>query len=502
MNANSVQIGCKLSWKELLAWCASYWLCRLIGLTAIPLFVDEAMYLRWTQQIVREGASPFNSLDMGIPPGIVWLAAPAVRFLSDPMLAGRLTSVAFGLANFLGIVLLVSDCVGVVAARRSAILVLCSSMFAIYDRLALHEAIQSAEVIWLWCLYGRYAATANTTHLLWTAIVALLAIFTKSSILLAIMALLTASLVVDRSIRSVVFSLAVAAGAAIGLLFMSPWASPVMAFNNRATQGLLGSLTRPLEGPVYLLGLHLVWLIIYVTPVPLAFSTLSLLRRPTNLSKRLGIAFLLQFVCLALLVPAKLPNPRYLMVLAPLIVPLSALGLEFIRNHHIARFVFWIGMVAPCAANSLLLVAAPARAILPDTERFQLLSGWPSGHGVSQIVTYMKQTHPDNDYWILVEKSSRGFTNGLRLYLPPDRVLDAEMEWFLVPDNLVTHVPGRNSYLVTNKFTTVFRSNSLELIKEFPKPGGGPFVVRLYRFRGDRPVLHSTELMSGGLPGR
>jgi len=75
---------------------ALYFLTRLINLDTIPVFADEAIYIRWAQIMKNEPTLRFLPLSDGKQPLFMWLIIPFLKFVSDPVIAGRLTSVAAG----------------------------------------------------------------------------------------------------------------------------------------------------------------------------------------------------------------------------------------------------------------------------------------------------------------------------------------------------------------------------------------------------------------------
>jgi len=76
---------------------------RLLNLTKIPIFTDEAIYIRWGQIALQDPAHRFISLEDGKQPLFVWLMIPALKFISDPLVAGRIVSVAAGFVSLASI---------------------------------------------------------------------------------------------------------------------------------------------------------------------------------------------------------------------------------------------------------------------------------------------------------------------------------------------------------------------------------------------------------------
>lgn len=74
-----------------------YFATHLYKLDALPVFADEAIYIRWAQLILDDpGRYLFFAMNDGKTPAFIWLMVPFLKFLSDPLVAGRVTSVLVG----------------------------------------------------------------------------------------------------------------------------------------------------------------------------------------------------------------------------------------------------------------------------------------------------------------------------------------------------------------------------------------------------------------------
>src|SRR3972149_11722364 len=70
-----------------------------------PIFADEAIYVRWAQVMKAEPTLRFMPLSDGKQPLFMWLTIPFLKIFNDPLVAGRLTSVAAGLGILVGVFL-------------------------------------------------------------------------------------------------------------------------------------------------------------------------------------------------------------------------------------------------------------------------------------------------------------------------------------------------------------------------------------------------------------
>lgn len=143
-----------------------YFLLRLPGLTALPIFLDESFYLHQAQMVRRDPVeNAFVSLEDPKPPLHIWLLALFLGLAKDPVRSGRLLSVAAGALTVLTLFplcrLLVrlrapsspaSDRDGRGYAAVSALLVATCPYLAFYDRLAVPDVLMvlaGAVVAWL-----------------------------------------------------------------------------------------------------------------------------------------------------------------------------------------------------------------------------------------------------------------------------------------------------------------------------------------------------------------
>jgi 4-amino-4-deoxy-L-arabinose transferase-like glycosyltransferase len=153
-------------------------LVRLPGLMAMPIFGDEAIYLRWAQLVRGDGvgiAHPWVSLADPKPPLHFWLLAIVLHFTADPLLAARLLSVlsgAFATALMLPVGMELGRLIahgekmrarvnGHLWGLTAAVLSIFCPFLAFYQRLASADSLFVAEsllILWLSLRWGRLAA--------------------------------------------------------------------------------------------------------------------------------------------------------------------------------------------------------------------------------------------------------------------------------------------------------------------------------------------------------
>ena len=81
---------------------ALYLVTRLYHLVTLPVFTDEAIYIRWSQIASNDAAWRFISLTDGKQPMFVWIAMVLLKVIDDPLFAGRFVSVIAGFFSVIG----------------------------------------------------------------------------------------------------------------------------------------------------------------------------------------------------------------------------------------------------------------------------------------------------------------------------------------------------------------------------------------------------------------
>jgi 4-amino-4-deoxy-L-arabinose transferase-like glycosyltransferase len=128
---------------------ALYLVLRLTNILSLPLFTDEAIYVRWSQIGYQDASWRFISLTDGKQPLFTWLVMVALRFIHDPILAGRLVSVLAGIFSSLGLFFLTKE-----IFRKTSTAMLASFLYILYpfalvlDRMALYDGLVATFVPW------------------------------------------------------------------------------------------------------------------------------------------------------------------------------------------------------------------------------------------------------------------------------------------------------------------------------------------------------------------
>src|ERR1035437_7859720 len=126
-----------------------YFSLRLIYLTRLPIFTDEAIYLRWAQIALQDSSWRFISLTDGKQPMFVWVALIFIKFIHDPLIAGRLVSVFSGFFTMIGLFFLTYELFkNKTTAFLVAILYVFYPFAQVYDRMALYDSMVASFSVW------------------------------------------------------------------------------------------------------------------------------------------------------------------------------------------------------------------------------------------------------------------------------------------------------------------------------------------------------------------
>ena len=114
-----------------------------------PIFADEAIYVRWAQVMKAEPTLRFLPLSDGKQPLFMWVLMFLLEPLYDPLIAGRLLSVVFGLVTNLGVFFLTYLLFGrKKPALVAALIYALAPITLFFDSMALVDATLSMFGVW------------------------------------------------------------------------------------------------------------------------------------------------------------------------------------------------------------------------------------------------------------------------------------------------------------------------------------------------------------------
>lgn len=474
-----------------------YFLSRMLNLTLIPIFTDEAIYLRWAQIGLGDPRWRFISLIDGKQPLLIWLFFPALKLINDPLIAGRIVSVLLGFTGMLGF--------GVFSwylTRKKrgffagALLYIVLPFFLQYDRLALYESLLTTISIWSFFLSFFFARTLRLDIALLLGTVVGLGLLTKSSanffwILLPLTLFLInwqkkklkitmvkwLSLVLVVIIQSQVYN---------NILRLSEFRHTVGEKNLQFIYSFAEIIADPLRHLSGNLTGLTIWLVGYLTlPISIAasFAFIWLIKR--NL--RVGLFFLgyfsIPFIGLAIF--GKVIYPRFLLLmLPPLLIPLIMWIVDLTATVAYRRWVYGGLALAmlPALFFDFKLLTDPVHAPIPYADRQQLINDWPAGYGIKEVVAYLSEEAKINHIYVGTEGTFGLYPMALELYLGKDPQVTFKPYWPVneFPDELRDLARTNPTFLLFKERQNIPKEWPLALIEAYQR-GDGPTYLKFYR---------------------
>jgi len=414
---------------------------RLINLNSLPIFTDEAIYIRWGDIALHDAFHRFISLEDGKQPLFIWLMLPFLKLISDPLIAGRLVSVLAGFFSLTGIYLVAKRLFSQKTALWASFLYIICPYFLWYDRLAIYDSLTNAFAIWslyftLLFYQKKDLGTAFLLGFSWGG-----GLLTKSSaqffiflfpVTILALALghikhllrhpkrllryrhfflysfiaLVVALVIQNIMRlSYLYHMV----GLKNLSFIVSWSE----FFIRPFARFWGNF----EGTFP-------WIITYLT-IPLAlvgaYGLFRLLKQ--SFWKALILFSWFIFPYLALISFGKIVYPRFFLFMSFPFLILAAHGLNVIlacpkfKSRIKSGIIIAIIFLYPLYFSSQIIFNVK-NAPLPRNDRDQFLDDWPSGYGISESVEFFKQVSQKEPIFVGTEGTFGLTPYALQLYLP------------------------------------------------------------------------------------
>lgn len=419
---------------------------RLYKLTHIPVFTDEAIYIRWAQVMRTEPTLRFLPLSDGKQPLFMWIAIPFLKIFSDPLFAGRVVSLMTGLGTLLGIIvlswfLLRSIKLGLVASFIYAI----SPFSVFFDRMALVDSLLTFFGVWVFVFLVITVKKVRLDTAILAGFMLGGALLTKSpAIFFAVLSPTTLILhkwpkkLKEKFNRASVFvflftfTYLIAYGV-YNVLRLGPnfhmiglrnkdYVYPLSHIFERPLDPLLPFLDRNLEY-FWILGPSVLVILILLG----TFVGLKDKRREILLPIVWGI-----IPILAMSEFSKTMTARYIYFSVPYLFILASIPLSRdvnwfhfgngIRSHigKLSKFLLII-FGAHALFIDFQLLTNPSSANLPRSERSGYLEEWTSGHGIKEVAEYIRVQSSNLPAGQQIVVGTEGFfgtlPDGLQIYL-------------------------------------------------------------------------------------
>lgn len=484
----------KLEWLTLLLIVVLYLGLTLSNLTKLPIFVDEALYLRWGQIAGADATWRFISLTDGKQPLFTWAVVPFMHLFEDPLYGGRFVSVLCGLFTLLGVIYAGWLLLGKKLALTAGLLTLLSPFLFFYNRFGVMEGMMIMFGVWVFNLSYLLARTNRLDVAMILGIWTGLALLVKSPALFYLLLIPVAYLIkldfkkiFTRSTLNFVILVALAwfmAEVINHLQRLSPWMHMIKEKNSFFIvpyAEIFADPKRLINNFQDIWRWHMGYTTIPVLLVSL-YGLISWLKQSWRSATLTFIWFFLPL--LGTILVARLFSPRYMVFTTPFLLILAGYGLLQIKQLKTKVMVFILISLLPLYQILSLIIDPISYPYLKMDEGY--VNGWSAGNGTKQIadwaVEYVSVTqHPIT---IFTEGTFGILPHGLELYvqgrtdliqitgiypinqIPPQEVLEYAKT-------------NKETYLIMNNTLTPDVPDTLELVASYDKLRDNP--MRLFR---------------------
>jgi len=472
-----------------------YFLTRLINYKIVPIFVDEAIYIRWAQLVLNEPANRFISLQDGKQPLFIWLSAVSQYFISDPLVATRFVSTLAGLGSLIAIYLLAKELFNKKIAIISSLLYVLLPFTLLYDRLALFDSLLTMFIIYSTLFTVKLVKNANINIAILNGFALGMAMITKSSGLIYLY-LLPFSLillntkngnVVNRITKWVRYSLITVVIAFIiyNLLRISPLFYIIEIKNLTFIRSLEDFLSSPFLFFISNFKTLIFWLTSYIGyPVFILFILGVILG---FINKQKNIIYLSLLILAPLMVETffnKVIYPRFILFYFPFLIIIIAFAIDYLLNKYkkadkLIILLVIIALTIP-TISSLKLIYDPINAKIADADSRQYLNSWPSGYGVDEIVIFLKEESKREKIIVGTEGTFGLFPFSLQIYFTNNENIRIIGYWPVDINNLPTELLEESlstkTYLILNENQNQNDNINLVLIDKYKKGNSNSYM--------------------------
>lgn len=434
---------------------ALYFLLRLIFLTKLPIFTDEAIYLRWAQIALQDASWRFISLTDGKQPLFIWVSMISMKIIQDPLLAGRIVSVFLGFSTMLGLWFLSFE---LFKSKKTAFLTAIIYIFypfaQVLDRMALYESMVGA--FYTWTLYFSVLLVRRVRLDVAYTLGFLIGggILTKSTNFFSIYLMPFTLILFNWNKHRVIFRIikfglfviiaVVIAQIFYGTLRLSPFFGMISTKNATFVYPFSEWINDPfLHFMSNAKGLS-IWLISYLKPgyVILIISSWFFLRKFTREKILLFLYFIIPFI--ALIVFGKTIFPRFIFFMSLSLLCLAGLGLSAIISNLQDKFfkkatqgvfrllttviVLFI-FISYSGFVSLQFAYDPIHASISEADSRQYVSNWTAGWGVKESISFLHKEARDKKIFVATEGTFGLLPASLELYLVQNKNIMIKGYW-------------------------------------------------------------------------
>jgi 4-amino-4-deoxy-L-arabinose transferase-like glycosyltransferase len=413
---------------------------HLAAINKLPVFADEAIYIRWAQLIIDDWRQYlFFPLNDGKTPIFIWLLVPFQFIFTDQLIAGRVLALLAGVAQLLTVKQLAQELQLKPISQWLAVALTALLPFWFFH----HQMALIDGMLTLWLSLSLLFIIKAFKHIkdkLWLRFSLVAGLFFGLGLLTKLPALLFAPTLavlafcwdikkpITKSTwvkRGLIISIVLVLGfdlfallklhPAFGQLFsrgsdfLFPWKEVLLHQGWRST---LPSWPNYL----YYLGQYLTWPILI----------LSLLGLLTN-KKSQVLALHLSWIIFAgpIFLLGKVVYPRYLLPVSIFLTLAATVSFDELIKKRVVNFIAWflVAVSLICSGRFIYLhIFQPTKLNLVSADKTQYLYEWSAGYGVKETVNLISELKQKQNVLVLTEGYFGTLPDGLLMYFHQENV--------------------------------------------------------------------------------
>jgi 4-amino-4-deoxy-L-arabinose transferase-like glycosyltransferase len=479
-----------------------YLITHLLGLLELPVFADEAIYIRWSQLIIDDlPRYLFFAMNDGKTPLFFWILAPFQYLFSDQLFSARFVAVMIGLAQMLIIMKITSLLTkNKKTIYLSGLLVMILPFWYFHHRMALTDGLMTLMISGsMYFLINEFVVKQKSKNILFSGICFGLALLAKIPAILFIPSYFILILLIPNLTKKNIFGALIKIILILtlgGLIFLSLIISPsfIQLFNRSGD--FLFPLAEILSGrwldTIPSLPVYFGYFVVYMTPTLVLIMLMGLFAHKNKVIVHVffwtGILFLLPIALMG-----KVVYPRYLFPAVLNFTLASVFAIEdlFIwikkfknKSSHLLLTGFLVLMLSNTVANSgiFIFTSINNHTQIPfvSSDVVQYLTEWSSGHGLFETSQLIKKEAQNQTIAVATEGYFGSLPDGLNLYFHNEDVSNIAIDGVGYPVNGVSKsfaIATQNferKWLVVNSHRLNIRIDEKYLINEYCRPFNAP----------------------------
>jgi 4-amino-4-deoxy-L-arabinose transferase-like glycosyltransferase len=472
-----------------------YLITHLYQLTLLPVFADEAIYIRWTQLIIDDWQQYlFFPMNDGKTPLLMWLMVPTQFLLSNQLLAARLVAVLIGLGQILSLGYL-TKLLGGKKQTTWLVMILCSILpfWFFHHRMALTDGLLGLGMTLT--AIGVVQIVNHKQKKLWVGLTALffgLSLWSKLPAVLLIPSLFIYPWIkqtkINHKVKQIIrIGIATVGGLAIffslrlhpvfsqifsrGSDFLYPWQEVVL-------QGKWQNTIISIPNYISYFGAYLTWPVLLLNIVGQFIPDLK--------KRRIQHVLLLSAIIFAgpIALLGKVVYPRYLFPASIFLTISAALMIQELFEKKLLQkilggiLVLCIGLASSRFIYFSLTDVAKTPFVSSDKEQY--LYEWSSGYGIKESVDYIKEQSKNKTVAVATEGSFGTLPDGILMYFHRQNVDNIYVEGVGFPVRGVTEKFEEKALsfdqilLVVNSHRLEMKVPAEDLLQEYCRPDNAP----------------------------